>query len=133
MPFLFTRLDLLDVHEPYLSAAKTRQWKAKKVNYIHADIRNFDTSIYDFILMFDVLEHLPKEDSLKVLQLIKCPHLIFIPLETHFRENTFGAESQDHLSLWTEHDFKNLGYSTEVLYNFHKEGNEEFDALFALK
>ena len=134
IPYLpFERLDLLDVHKPYLESAKARTWSAKQVNFIDADIRNFGTSIYDLVLMFDVLEHLPKEDSLTVMDKIKCKQVIFIPLENQYRENTFNAESQDHLSLWTEEDFKERGYKTEVLKNFHKEGGEVWDALWALK
>lgn len=134
LPFLpFFRLDLLDVHQPYLDKAIKRDWAAKHVNFIHADIRNFDVSGYDVVLMFDVLEHLPKEDSLAVMKKIKCQQIIFIPLEEHYRENTFDAASQDHLSLWTEQDFIKLGYQTDLLYCFHHEGNDIFDALWATK
>lgn len=134
LPFIiFKRLDNIDVHQPYLDAAVCRTYAAKEVNFINADIREFDTSIYDLVLMFDVLEHLPKEDSLKVLEKIKCKQIVFIPLEKEFRENTFGAESQDHLSLWTEEDFKSRGYKTEVLPNFHPGPNGRFPALWALK
>ena len=134
LPFLkFKQLDNIDVHQPYLDAGKTRSYITKKVNFIKADLRNFDTSPYNLVMMFDVLEHLPKEDSLKILDEIKSCQLIFIPLEKEFRKNTFGAESQDHLSLWTEEDFKNRGYATEVLKNFHREGDNIFDALWAVK
>jgi len=134
LPFLpFYRLGLLDVHQPYLDNAQKKDWAAKHVNFINADIRNFDTSIYDVVLMFDVLEHLPKEDSLAVMKRIKAHQIIFIPLEEHFRENTFNATSQDHLSLWEESDFVQLGYATDRLFAFHKEGNDIFDALWATK
>ena len=134
LPFLrFKRLDNIDVFQPYLDGAKSRFYDAEKVSFINADIRDFDTSIYDWVLMFDVLEHLPKEDSFRVLDKIKCSQLIFIPLEKEFRENTFNAKSQDHLSFWTEEDFKNRGYATEVLSGFHREGEKVFDALWAVK
>ena len=134
LPYLpFFRLDLIDVHQPYLDNAIKKDWAAKHVNFINADIRNFDTSIYDVVLMFDVLEHLPKEDSLAVMKKIKAHQIIFIPLEEHFRKNTFGAESQDHLSLWEESDFVQRGYCTDRLFAFHKEQNDIFDALWATK
>ena len=131
--FPFAQLDHVDPHEPYLKSAKARTWAAKKVRFIHADIRNFDTSNYDYVLMFDILEHLPKEDSLAVLEKIKCNQVIFIPLEKEFRKNIYGAKSQDHLSLWREQDFKCRGYTTEVLKGFHHEDNRIFDALWAIK
>ena len=134
LPFIkFKRLDCIDVHQPYLDSALCRTYAAKQANFINADVRNFDFSLYDIILIFDVLEHLPKEDSLKVMEKIKCAQVIFLPLEKEFRENTFGAESQDHKSLWTEEDFKSRGYRTEVLPNFHPGPTGRFPALWALK
>ncbi len=134
LPFFdFLRLDNIDIHLPYLVDASKITWAAKRVNFIEADVRNFNFDNYDYVLMFDVLEHLPKNDSLIVMDSIRCKQVIFIPLEKKFRENTFGAKSQDHLSLWTEDDFKFRGYQTQVLKNFHHEGGETFDALWALK
>ena len=134
LPYLeFGQLDHVDVHQPYLDGARATSWATPKVNFINADIRDFDTSPYDLVLMFDVLEHLPKEDSLAVMEKIKAKQIIFIPLEKEFRSNVYGAKSQDHLSLWTEEDFKSRGYITQVLINFHKEDNRTFDALWALK
>ena len=129
----FKQLDNIDVHLPYLEVAKKRFWRTKKVNFVNLDIRDKQVFDYDVVLMFDVLEHLPKEDSLKIIDKIKCRQIIFIPLEKHFRKNTFGAESQDHLSIWTENDFKERGYKTEVLPRFHREDDEFFDALWAIK
>ncbi len=134
LPYIrFKRLDVIDVHQPYLDSAVARTWAARETFFINADVREFDFSIYDIILIFDVLEHLPKEDSLKVMAKIKCKQVIFLPLEKEFRENTFGAESQDHLSLWTEEDFKSRGYKTEVLKDFHPGPKGRFPALWALK
>jgi len=134
LPYIkFKQLDNIDVHQPYLDAAKTRFYAAKIVNFILADVRYFNTSIYDLVMMFDVLEHLQKDDSLQVLSGIKCSQLIFIPLEKKFRKNSFGAKSQDHLSFWTEEDFKSRGYNTQVLENFHCEGDDIFPALWAIK
>ena len=134
LPYLpFFRLDLIDVHQPYLDKAIKRDWAAKHVNFINADIRKYDTSIYDVVLMFDVLEHLPKEDSLAVMKKIKAHQIIFIPLEEHYRKNTFDAVSQDHLSLWEESDFIQRGYCTDRLFSFHREENDIFDALWATK
>jgi len=134
LPYLkFKQLDNIDVYQPYLDAAKTRVWEAEKVNFIKADIRHWDTFLYDWVLMFDVLEHLSREDSLKVLNKIKCNQLIFMPLEKEFRQNILGVKSQDHLSFWTEQDFKERGYKTEILKDFHQEGDKVFDALWAVK
>jgi hypothetical protein len=134
LPYIkFQRLDFIDIHEPYLESASCRTYAANKTNFIKADVRDFDFSPYDIILIFDVLEHLPKEDSLKVIDKIKCKLVVFLPLEREFRENVFGAESQDHLSLWTEQDFKNKGFKTDVLEDFHPGPKGRFPALWALR
>jgi len=134
IPFLdFGYLVNIDVHKPYLDAAMCKAWDAKDVRFIKADIRDFDTSDFDVVMMFDVLEHLPKEDSLKVMDSIKGKQIIFGPLEKVFRENTFGAESQDHLSFWEEKDYIERGYKVDVLKGFHQEGENIFDAIWAVK
>jgi SAM-dependent methyltransferase len=131
--FPFKSLTFLDIHEPYLETAKSRDYQAKAVNFVKGDIRNFNTEEYDLVLMFDILEHLQKNESFEVMRDIKCSQIVFIPLEKKFRPNVFGAKSQDHLSLWTEDNFKMRGYSTEVLPGFHEEMGEVFDALWAVK
>ncbi len=134
LPYLpFFRLDFIDVHQPYLDNAAKKKYASKICHFIKADARQFDTSIYDLVLMFDVLEHLPKEDSLAIMKKIKCHQIIFIPLEERYRENSFGVKSQDHLSFWTEDDFVKLGYETQRLFSFHREGGDIFDALWAIK
>ena len=134
LPFIgFGDLTMIDVYQPYIDDAKMKTWDADEVHFILSDVRDFDVSQFDIVLMFDVLEHLPKEDSLAVLSKIKGKAVVFGPLEKVYRENTFEVSSQDHLSIWTEEDFKELGFKTELLKNFHREGNEIFDALWAIK
>ena len=134
LPFIeFGSLTLIDVHQPYLETAKNIVWDAKKIEFIKADVRDFPVGDYDVVMMFDVLEHLPKEDSLAVLSKIKGRQVIFIPLEKEYRANVYEVKSQEHLSIWTEQDFIDLGYKTEVLKNFHREDDRIFDALWALK
>lgn len=131
--FPFKEITLVDVHQPYLDGAACRHWDAGRVKFVKANIRNFDVSGFDWVFFFDILEHLPKEDSLRVLRSVKGHVLVFIPLEEEFRKNVFGVEVQDHLSLWKEEDFKELGFFTERLHFFHQEGDVRFDALWAVK
>jgi 2-polyprenyl-3-methyl-5-hydroxy-6-metoxy-1,4-benzoquinol methylase len=59
----FKQLDHLDIYEPSLNKCKGVPWAAETVNFILCDIREFDFSGYDLLLMFDVIEHLPKDDA----------------------------------------------------------------------
>lgn len=129
LPFLeFKQLDHLDIEPNYFPLAKSWGWKTRSVNFIIGDIRNYDISDYDLVLFLDIIEHLPKEDGIKIIENAKRA-IVFIPIEKEFRPNNTGVKSEDHLSLWTEEDFKSRGFETEVLKNFHG----TFDAMWAIK
>jgi len=129
--FSFKQLDHIDVYKPYLDEAQKKAWNAERVNFIHGDITEYDKiNDYDLILMFDVLEHLPKEKGLKLLD-SKPRKLIFLPLENgKMRENTFGVSSQDHISSWTEKDFIDRGFAIQPLKQFNH-GDFTSDVLWA--
>jgi glycosyltransferase involved in cell wall biosynthesis len=119
LPFIqFKELDNLDIHKPYLDKAAEIPWAAGKVGFIHGDIVDYDVSKYDLMLMFDVIEHLPKDRALELLK-SRPQKMVFVPLEDEFRENTDGVESQDHKSKWTAQEFIDLGYEVEVIKGFH--------------
>ena len=130
----FSHLDHIDVHKPYLDKAAEIPWAAENVGFIHKDITEFDVDgQYDIMLMFDVIEHLPKDKALEVL---KSPvdKLIFVPLEDtdSLRVNRTGVESQDHVSCWTEEEIRGLGFETETITGFmHRKDGKVTDALWA--
>ena len=134
LPFIeFGSLTHIDVHQPYLDDAQKLTWDTKKISFVLADVRDYPVEDFDLVLTFDVLEHITKDEAVAVIDRIKGKHVGFGPLERCYRANTFEVESQDHKSLWTEEDFINLGFTTDVLKNFHKEDEEIFDALWFLK
>lgn len=116
----FRRLDHIDIHEPYIFKAREVPWAAEEVRFKVGDITNgtnFDG--YDMVFFFDIIEHLKKEDGLRILGM-PFKKLLFVPIETEPRGNSFGVESQDHLSFWTEEELKDLGYKTERVRQFMK-------------
>jgi glycosyltransferase involved in cell wall biosynthesis/tetratricopeptide (TPR) repeat protein len=129
LPFMkFKQLDHIDINQEWLDKAKSVKWAAETVNYINRDIREYDkVDDYDLILFFDVLEHLPKEDSLRLLR-SKPRKIVFIPLESKLGMNW----GDDHVSLWAEREFKDLGFVTEFLPDFHRcKSGELVGALWA--
>jgi organic radical activating enzyme len=140
LPFLeFEQLDHIDICEEFLIKTREFKWSAKKVNFILGDIRNFDKiDEYDLILLFDIVEHLPKEDGLRLLQ-TKPKKIVFIPIERTLGQTGVDYDcypSLRHLSLWSEEEFRELGFRTERLPAFHppqQEGVElpRIDALWA--
>lgn len=129
-----------DVHFPYLQMCMKLPWRFTSMTFAEIDVRDIDIKNWkdhsNLVLIFDVLEHLPKEDSIRVVKEIMelgVKLLIFGPLENRLHNHRLEEEvdSQEHLSLWTEQDFKDLGLKTEVLKNFHEEDGEKFDAIWA--
>lgn len=129
----FGSLHNIDTYEPYIDKADKMGW-ISRVTFESKDMRDVtDYNDYDLIMVFDVFEHLKKEESIKIINSITKPLLVFGPLEKDFRHNHTEAESQEHLSLWTEQDFKDLGFETEVLVNFHESEQGRFDAIWAYR
>ena len=131
----FKHFHTVDVHQPYLDGAKRLNWLAEKVTFELKDGKaKYNWKDYDLVMIFDVLEHIEKEESQRIVNEIQkagVKLLVFGPLEEKPRENNFGVKSQDHISFWTAEDFQDLGLNTQVLRNFHKEGDDTFDAVWA--
>lgn len=124
--FTFKELRNIDIHEPYLTHAKTGMWNTKKVFFELNDIRNMYTidklNYYDLALIFDVLEHLPKKDGIELLKLIlesSCDLLMFVPSEDDKYVNRTGIASMDHLSTWKPEELREMGFDVEVIENFN--------------
>ena len=136
----FGYLKMVDVHQPYIDNAKKLDWMANKVEFELKDGKaDYNWKDYDLVIIFDVLEHIEKEESIRIVNEIQAAGiklLVFGPLEEEPRVNNFeddggSIESQDHISFWTEQDFKDLGLNTTLLKNFHTEDGVSWDALWA--
>jgi hypothetical protein len=137
LPLLpFKRLDHLECYEPYIDLAKTFEWACKDVRYILGNAEEFTGyADYDLVLLFDVLEHMKKEEGIRILE--RCPHaLVFGPVDTMIseahEENPEGDPHARHISLWEPADF-GIGWEVEVLKDFHDFGWRKMDALWAMK
>lgn len=124
--FKFKHLTHIDIYQPYLDKGKETIWDAQYVEFINKDVRDISSfDEYDLCLMFDFIEHLPKDDAMKVLSKLQqssCKVLMFVPLELEQEgeyQNRTGVKFNDHLSLWIKEDFINLGFRVEVLKNFN--------------
>jgi len=126
----FKQLDHIEIYPSALDKVKGAEWAAQVVGFILGDIRDFDFSDYDLILMFDVIEHLYKEDGLKVLGRVKHG-LVFIPIEKELMKANPKDPNpyQIHVSRWNEEELKGLGFGTEVLNNYH----QTFGAMWGVK
>jgi len=73
-----------------------------------ADVREFQIPPEcDVVFMFDVIEHLPKQDGLMLLQRALPGRSVFLTTPSKF----FGfAMKNGHQSLWTVEELANLGF-----------------------
>ena len=148
-------------HEMYLGAKHIFgvDWADEKLNIakefqnttvIKFDINNIcqillDKS-FDAVALFDIVEHLTKDDALKLLkdleEKIKNQIIIFIPIEktlNNFAERMKLQEERKsnnlpmgcHLSIWTPSELDDLGYVGEYSPKFHKE--KKMGAVFCVK
>ena len=91
----------------------------------------------DLVVAFDVLEHLPKERSLKLIQMAKCKQFaVFMPINERKldekQEPSPNGTLMKHISSWTESDFLELGFKTWVSEKYHKPENGGTDAIIAI-
>jgi len=62
---------------------------------------------YDLILLVDVIEHLSREDGLKLLGSVKKHYLVSTPAYWSGQQASHGNKHEEHLSQWTPVDFEN--------------------------
>ena len=102
---------------------------------------------FDVVTMFDSLEHLKKEDGLKLLKELenKVKHqiIIFVPIQEKILPIDYLEKHQnehkknnlplgEHLSIWGYEDFEKLGFDIiEYSPNYHKK--KGYGACFCIK
>lgn len=137
----------VELWEPALSQARKKEMKSDKVTFISADITQYAHTLAktgkqsDVVFLFDIVEHLEKEDALKLIddvqKIAKKRILIFMPLGEGTLEANDGvmvAEEnplQKHKSQWSAQEWRELGFDVEELRGFHHGG--KLDAAWIIK
>lgn len=105
---------------------------------------------YERITALDFVEHLPRIDGEKLLDLVETlatkEMIFFVPIETDELVNSLAYKTfmakiysyipldqhslQTHQARWTTEDFQARGYDVYIFNDFHFKG---FDAFFATK
>lgn len=62
---------------------------------------------YDLVLIVDVIEHLSREDGLRLLASIKNHYIVSTPAYWSGQGACFGNEHEAHISRWEKGDFAN--------------------------
>jgi len=101
----------------------------------------FIDKTFDLVIATDLIEHLNKGEGLAFLNnaeiIAKKAIIIFTPngfLDTEkYQANDVHSELDVHKSGWTEEDFNELGYKTELVKDLHNFGDVKFDGIWAWK
>jgi len=107
--------------EAYISYLDRSKNKKIHNEYINQDIRtvNFEPNSFDAVIMIEVLEHLTKEDGIKMLeraeQWARKKVIITTPNGFINQKPLDGNSLQKHLSGWISQDFKNRRYRVRGL------------------
>lgn len=98
----------LEAWEPYVADFGLEHLYAE---VIVGDVRDQPAEFFDpfdAVLMVDIIEHVPKEDGLEVID--KIPGWIIVSTPRHFFDNPPDLpEPERHLSHWTPSDFAGTG------------------------
>lgn len=123
--------DCVEIWEPYIYRFKLYK---KYINIFIKDILYFSPNkTYDLVILGDILEHIPKEQAIKVLENIRkfCKYyIISLPLdaETNASPGTgdkdWGNPYEVHKAKWSHKEFKALAFANEFLIA-ERQGNGE--------
>ena len=111
----------VDIFKPYLQNAKSN---LGDVELVLADISSleFKKKSFDVILMISVLEHLTKEDGLRILEKLsewaRKKMILMVPNGFSPQEEYDGNKWQIHKSEWRARDFLREGFQVHGLGGF---------------
>lgn len=105
----------VDAHEPAVEQSRQRgiHTVCRRMDVMTvADV--FPARSFDCVLAADLIEHLPKEDALRLIRMMESVAakkvVIFTPNGFLPQSPYNGNELQRHLSGWTVRDMRELGY-----------------------
>ena len=114
----FTKFDAVEVWEPYIEEYKLKE---KYDNVYNTNIMDFEFDYYDIIIMGDILEHLSREDGVKLLNKLKnkCKELLVVVPYYLPQDEVFGNKYEIHLQPDLDDDITEKYYPMIELINFN--------------
>jgi 2-polyprenyl-3-methyl-5-hydroxy-6-metoxy-1,4-benzoquinol methylase len=114
-----TRIDAVEVFEPYISAHHRYLYDNIYVGRIEQLLPKLDS--YDVIFAGEILEHIEKEASLAVLAQMRAKArkalIVSVPLGHDWPQGeVFDNPAEAHVSTWTSAELKRLGARTILTY-----------------
>lgn len=106
----------IEIHKPYVAKYKLRSTKTRVMyDEIHVeDARKSADHLYhrDLVICGDVLEHMPREDAVDLLERIEQAGawhiLVSLPIVTIEQSAVNGNEHERHVHHWDAHDMDDV-------------------------
>jgi len=97
------QLDAVEIFEPYINDIHRTAYDKIYIG----DVRELKLPKYDLYLMIDVIEHMPKEDGVALLERFKGGRrIVGAPRGYSPQEAVGGNEAEKHVSDWYVADFE---------------------------
>ncbi len=100
-----TRIDGIEIFPKYRNPI----WEFCYDNIIIGNIMDHLDILgdYNLVLLIDVIEHLSKDDGMKILETITGSYIVSTPRNLYrTEEGAFGNEHERHVSLWYPSEFE---------------------------
>jgi 2-polyprenyl-3-methyl-5-hydroxy-6-metoxy-1,4-benzoquinol methylase len=108
----------VETYTPYLVQSKSKGIHNEYINKRIEDL-DFEPKSYDAVVMVEVIEHLTKEEGLRILEKAekwaRKKVIITTPNGFIHQNNLDDNKLQEHLSGWLPEDFKKRGYRVRGL------------------
>lgn len=124
----------IDSFRPYVEKAKANEERSEGIKMICGDMRYYRVLTElrgGCVMLIDALEHLDKEDGLRLLGELFVDFdrvLVFVPVGKHEQEPCDDNEAQRHRSFWEEDEMRGLGFYVSVDHFFHRPWKPEAPA-----
>lgn len=113
------RLDGLEIFEPYIDTYKLKEL----YNVVHVgDIRTFDASSYDYLIMGDVFEHLSESDANSILTKFSSKKILLAVPYMYKQGKCYDNIHETHLQPELTEDIMVNGYGLKKLFGNDKYG-----------
>ena len=129
-------LHAYEIFEKYIKQFELKWIYDKIYNESIMEIMKRKEVSYELVVFGDSLEHLKKEDGLRLIEFLlpKCSYIIIKTPDNYPQGELFDNPYEAHLSNWSKDDFKSIfDFKTEKHINKQVPGQIDTINLFVLK
>lgn len=103
----------VEIHKPYAEQAMKTGCYDNVLNQSFTDLSNIPSKSYDTVIAIETIEHVTKDESIKLLKEMEriAKLKIVISTPSGFYELDTNQDSECHKCGWTKNELQDLGYT----------------------